>query len=103
MPEWEDLGAFMAVEDFATTAIDQQTDARFPVILDEQVMSHELGTYDINAASPSATAKAVDVVGLKKRHHLSINGVTYWLVRDPLPDGTGLAILELSRSEYDGN
>lgn len=105
-PAWDDLGAFLSLDDFAVTA-KTSGGQTFPIILEEAYFSHELGAYDLNTAEPWGTAKWADVQGLKKRALVtlsqSIAGVQtfsqpYWLVHDPEPDGTGMAVLRLSRT-----
>lgn len=102
-PVWDDLDDFLSLDDFAITATPDGGQT-FPLIVEEQYFSAELGTYDMNTSDPWATAKASDVVGLKKRSRLAIkqNSALYgvfWLTHDPEPDGTGMATLRLSRSQ----
>ncbi|GAB6853013.1 head-tail joining protein [Asaia astilbis] len=103
VPAWDDLDSFLSLDDFAVTATPDGGQA-FALIVEEQYFSAELGTYDMNTSDPWATAKASDVVGLKKRSRLTIkqNSLPYgvfWLTHDPKPDGTGMATLRLSRSQ----
>lgn len=93
---WEDLDVYLS--DFAFMATVGKSGATFPVILEEQAMSHDLGTYDLNIAAPTVTAKESDVKDLVKNDTLTIGGVKYWLTESPHLDGTGFAIVELGRS-----
>lgn len=102
-PAWDDLDAFVSTDDFAVTAT-PETGKPFAIILEEQFFSAELGTYDMATASPWGTSKASDVALLKKRDRIALTqgGVPcgiFWLRHDPEPDGTGMAILRLSRSQ----
>lgn len=101
-PKWDNLDVFVDLDDFAFTAT-RDDGGTFPVILEEQYLSRELGTYDVDytveVGNPWITARARDLVGLKKRTRLKIDGVQYWLTHDPQPDGTGMATAKLSRSD----
>lgn len=105
-PAWDDLDAFLSTDDFAVTAAPENGPS-FSLIIEEQYFSAELGTYDMNTASPWGTAKASDVASLKKRDRITLTQAVggqpvpcgvFWLTHDPEPDGTGMAVLRLSRS-----
>ena len=100
-PAWERLDDFLRVEDFAVLAVFQPAGgvARAPVavIFDEPFLNAELGEYDLNTGVPRATCKEADVAGLKKHDGCLIGGMRFLLDHDPQPDGTGMAVVLLSR------
>jgi hypothetical protein len=65
--DWEDLDAFLDLEEFAASVT--------------------LGL----------TCKAADVTDVRRRDTVTINGETMDVMTDPQPDGTGLAVLALAR------
>lgn len=101
----EDLDGFFDLAEFAVEGV---VDGRvFPVIFDNPRELIALGEVGIDSEIPQATAKAVDVSGIFEGDGISIrkvdpNGVRitlgdFTLSRDPLDDGTGLAVIQLSK------
>lgn len=93
--EFDDLDAFLG--DFA---LDASAAGRppFRLIVEEQYMSKDLGTFDATLASPWGAAKSTAVAGMKKRDTLIVGRIRFWLTDDPQPDGTGFSVVNLSRS-----
>ena len=100
-PAWEDLSAFLSVDDFATlasfTTKSGQTIPGVPGIFDDPTMNVESGEYDMASSQPRFTCAYAPVAALKKNDECVIDGVTYLLDHDPHPDGTGMAVLMMSR------
>lgn len=100
-PAWEDLSAFLDTGDFAVLATFTRAGGQVipdvPGIFDEAVMNAEAGEYDVAAGMPRFTCAHAPVAGLKKNDAAVIGGVAYLLDHDPHADGTGMAVLALSR------
>ena len=98
-PTWENLDDFLQTEDFATVATFTTASGKRGVtgIFDEPTFNAETGEYDMASAAPRFTCKAADVDGVKRNDACVIAGVSYAVDHDPHPDGTGLAVVELSR------
>ena len=98
---WEDLDQFFDPSEFGDTLVMTSgagIGRHIDGIFDEVAVTAEAGEFRMaTAADPEFICKASDVAGLKKHDIGTIGGVEYELDRDPLPDGTGLAILHLSR------
>lgn len=99
--QWEDLDQFLDIADFGDVLVVTSgagTGRNIEGIFDEIAVTAELSEFRMaTAPDPEFTCKAVDVVGMKKHDTGTIGGVEYFLDADPLPDGTGLAMLKLSR------
>ncbi len=111
-PAWEDLTAFLSTDDFAILATFTRANGQVipdvPGIFDEAVMNVEAGEYDMAAGSPRFTCAHAPVAALKKNDAATVYqvdargakvlpGVAYLLDHDPHPDGTGMALLQLSQ------
>jgi hypothetical protein len=100
-PAWENLADFLSTDDFAVlatfTRAGGQVIADVPGIFDDPVMNVEAGEYDVAASMPRFTCAHARVAMLKKNDATTIDGVAYLLDHDPYPDGTGMAVLQLSR------
>jgi hypothetical protein len=106
---WEDLDQFIDPADFGDVlvvtsgaAVGRETrpgSGGIEGIFDEVAVTAELSEFrTATAPDPEFACKAVDVVGMKKHDTGTIGGVEYFLDADPLPDGTGMAVLKLSRA-----
>lgn len=102
-PAWEDLDAFLSLDDFGVPAVfipDKGEGAPrdpVPVIFDEPYFNADLGEYDMSTGEPRVTGKEVDFAGLKKFDVCIVADVRFTLDHDPKPDGTGMAIITMSR------
>lgn len=100
-PAWEDLSVFTDPDDFGVlvtfTRAGGQVIPSVPGIFDDPAMNAETGEYDIALSQPRFTCAYAPVATLKKNDAAVIDGVAYLLDHDPHPDGTGMAILTLSR------
>lgn len=99
--QWEDLDQFLDPADFGdvlTVTTGAGAGRQIAGIFDEVAVDAETGEFSMaTAADPTFACKASDVVGMKKHDEGTIAGVTYELTSDPLPDGTGMAVLNLGR------
>lgn len=100
-PAWEDLSVFTDPDDFGSLATFTRASGQVipdvPGIFDEAVMNVEAGEYDMAAGMPRFTCAYAPVALLKKNDAALIGGIAYLLDHDPHPDGTGMAVLNLSR------
>lgn len=65
-------------------------------IFDNAYFLQEIGDMDIDNTQPRLTCVAADVTRVKKEDSAEIDGVIYDVLRDPQPDGTGMAVVLLS-------
>ena len=99
-PAWEDLEDFLSVDDFATVARFTTVSGERAVtgIFDEPYFNAETGEYDLATGEPRFTCKESDVIGVRRNDACIVNGVPYSVDHDPYPDGTGMAVVKLSRA-----
>jgi hypothetical protein len=98
-PAWDDLDAFLAVDEFAVKATVRLQDggARMvPGIFDDPYLNAQLGEYESDTTRPRFTCKEADVIGVLRGDLVDINGRTYDVLSSPQPDGTGMALLDLA-------
>jgi len=100
-PAWENLDDFLSTDDFAVLATFTRAGGQVipdvPGIFDDPVMNADTGEYDVAASMPRFTCAHARVAMLKKNDAATIGGVAYLLDHDPHADGTGMAVLQLSR------
>ncbi|UWS06397.1 head-tail joining protein [Phaeobacter inhibens] len=99
-PAWDDLDAFLQVDDFAIKATVTPRGGvprQIKGVFDEPYFNAQLGEYEVDATQPRLTCKAADVVDLRERDQVTINGQNYYLLSNPQEDGTGMAVLALAR------
>ncbi|AFO91535.1 head-tail joining protein [Phaeobacter inhibens] len=99
-PAWDDLDAFLQVDDFAIEATVTPRGGvprQIKGVFDEPYFNAQLGEYEVDATQPRLTCKAADVVDLRERDQVTINGQNYYLLSNPQEDGTGMAVLALAR------
>ncbi|MFV1534856.1 head-tail joining protein [Phaeobacter sp. JH209B] len=99
-PAWDDLDAFLQVDDFAVKATVTPRGGvprQIKGVFDEPYFNTQLGEYEADATQPRFTCKAVDVVDLQDKAEVEINGQPYFLLTNPQEDGTGMAVLQLAR------
>lgn len=101
-PAWDNLDEFLDPDDFAVVAEfrgDRGQGSPFTVnvVFDEPFMDAQLGEYLMDAPRPRVTCKAADVASLKRHDTAVINGIAFALQHDPMPDGNGMAVVELYR------
>jgi hypothetical protein len=98
--DWEDLDAFLDLEEFAasvTLGLQDGGSRELIGIFDDPYLNAELGEYELDTTRPRLTCKAADVTDVRRRDTVTINGETMDVMTDPQPDGTGLAVLALAR------
>ena len=66
-------------------------------IFDNAYFLQEIGDIDIDNTQPRLNCVLSDIERVKKEDSVEINGVIYDVVRDPQPDGTGMALLILAK------
>jgi len=99
-PAWDDLDAFLQVDDFALEAMVTPrggVSRQIRGVFDEPYFNAELGEYEVDATQPRLTCKAGDVADLRDRDQVTIKGQDYYLLSNPQEDGTGMAVLALAR------
>ncbi|WP_151982350.1 head-tail joining protein [Acinetobacter guerrae] len=101
-PSWENLDVFLqgdAVGGFAvqaTVTLRRTGEERVITgIFDEPYLNAQLGEYEVDDAQPRFTCKEVDVVGIRAKDILRLNGREFYVMSYPQQDGTGLCILKL--------
>lgn len=92
---WDELEVFLDDFAFPATVSGGRT---FPAIIDEEYEREGMGGFVMTTAQPTLVARETDLKGLKKQARITVQGVNYWLVDDPRPDGTGMSTAPLSRS-----
>lgn len=66
-------------------------------IFDNAYFLQEIGDMDIDNTQPRLTCVEADIVRVKKEDSVEINGAKYDVTKDPQPDGTGMAVVVLSK------
>lgn len=95
-PAWDDLDAFLQVDDFALEAMVTPrggVSRQIRGVFDEPYFNAQLGEYEVDATQPRLTCKAADVADLAEQDQVQIGGKTYYLLTAPQDDGTGFAVL----------
>lgn len=103
-PEWENLGDFFNLSDFALSVeFLPSSGASFFVnaIFDNMYMDTDLGEYDAEMNAPRLTCKAEDVESVLRGDRVVVDGVTYDIMTGPQTDGTGLAVIKLGEQPAD--
>lgn len=104
-PQWEDLDAFLQLDDFAVPAvITRQVGAPLPVVVifDDPNVNADLGdAYTRDDVRPTANGKETAMPGVKRGDTITITfpagAQTFDILAAPMPDGTGMAKLALAR------
>ncbi|WP_334061741.1 head-tail joining protein [Limimaricola cinnabarinus] len=99
-PAWDDLGAFLQPDEFATVAtVTPQGGVSRSVtgIFDEAFLDTAIGEYDLDTTRPRFTGREADLAGLGRGDVAVIDGATFVVLTSPQTDGTGMAVLELAR------
>ena len=94
MPQhaWEDLDAFLQVDEFATWV----TERRIRGIFDDPYLNAELGEYELDSTRPRLTCRWDDVRDVTRGDVVEIDGTAYDVVTNAQPDGTGMGLLALA-------
>lgn len=98
-PAWEDLDAFLSLDDFAVNAIiTLQSGATRTVrcIFDDPYLNAELGEYEMDSSRPRITCKESDVLDVRRGDTVNIDARIYDVLTSAQPDGTGMAMLEMA-------
>lgn len=101
-PAWEDLDAFLNVDEFAvlaTVRLQGGTTRAVRGIFDDPYLNAQLGEYELDTVRPRLTCKESDLVGVLRGDEVEIDGKVYDVLSTPNPDGTGMAILEMARQQ----
>ena len=96
---WEDLDAFLQVDEFATWATVRLQDGgerRIRGIFDDPYLNAELGEYELDSTRPRLTCRWDDVRDVTRGDVVEIDGTTYDVVTNAQPDGTGMGLLALA-------
>lgn len=104
-PAWENLDAFLQVDEFAVTAtITLAGGAVRSVngIFDDPYLDAQLGEYRLDTSSPRLQASEAKLAGVQRGDAVVIDGVDYLALAVPKSDGTGMATLELVKQEAGG-
>jgi hypothetical protein len=99
-PAWDNLDEFLDTDDFAVTATVTPRSGQpreVPGIYDDPYRQAQLADTYQDTTKPKFTAKASDLVGIKRGDGITIPGQgAFGILTEPQPDGTGLAVLELA-------
>lgn len=98
---WEDLDAFLSVDDFAVDAVlslQGGETRQIRVIYDDPYLNAELGEYSADTSDPRANGKMADFQGASRGDTLTITstGQVFDVLTNPQPDGSGWAVLSLA-------
>lgn len=99
-PDWENLDAFLSLDDFAVRArlfLTAGIEKEISVIFDEAFLDTLVGEYALETSQPRIMAKEADVLGLRRGDQVEIAGIRYDVMRGPQEDGVGMATVVLSR------
>lgn len=66
-------------------------------IFDNAYFLQEIGDMDLDNTQPRLTCVMEDIVKVKKEDTVEIDNILYDITKDPQPDGTGMAVIVLSR------
>lgn len=66
-------------------------------IFDNAYFLQEIGDMDLDNTQPRLTCVMEDIAKVKKENTVEIDNVLYDVIKDPQPDGTGMAVIVLSR------
>lgn len=99
MPAWDDLTAFIDGDDFAVEAFIAQAGVTRRVlgIFDNPYLAAEANGYKMDSEEVTLTAIETTLAGIKRGATCSVEGTTYAVLDAPKPDGTGMAVLRLSK------
>lgn len=103
-PFWEDLGEFLDTDEFAVPAVISLRaggQVSLPVIFDDPYVQAGLGDALVrDDVRPRATCREALVVNVRRGDTITVNFPngprTYDILTAAQPDGTGMAVLELS-------
>lgn len=98
-PAWEDLDAFLNVDEFAVTAtvtLHDGTTKAVRGIFDDPYLNAQLGEYEADSSRPRLTCKEADVALVRRGDTVEIDGRVYDVLTSAQPDGTGMALLEMA-------
>lgn len=101
-PAWEDLDAFLNVDEFAITAtvsLQDGTTRAVRGIFDDPYLNAELGEYELDTNRPRLNCKESDVLGVARGDVVEIDGQAYDVLSAPHSDGAGMAMLEMARQQ----
>lgn len=96
---WDDLGAFVALNDFAVPVLAELQDGTtrtFPGIFDDPYLNAQIGEYEADTSRPRITCRHADVVGITRGDVVTVDGRKFDVLSSPQGDGTGMALLEMA-------
>jgi hypothetical protein len=101
-PSWENLDAFLSLDEFAVTAIiwvSEGVSREAVGIFDDPYLDSQLGEYRLDTSSPRFQSRASSLVGIERGNRITIEGAEYLALGVPKSDGTGMATVELVKQE----
>lgn len=98
-PAWDDLSEFVDADDFAVPVVVTQAGSirRFSGIFDDPYLDAQVGEYAMDSSEPRVTAKEADMIGIRRGAICIVAGKSWAVLDAPKPDGTGMAVLKLSK------
>lgn len=98
-PAWDNLNEFIDTDDFAVSATIVQGGVTRLVkcIFDDPYLDAQVGEYHLDSSEPRITAKESDLVGIRRGAVCTVAGKTWAVLDAPKQDGTGMAVLKLSK------
>lgn len=104
-PVWENLDDFLDLDTnggFAFPAVIQFRDApskTVSVIFDDPYFDAQVGEYVADTSSPRITGKESDLGRIRRGDTITIAGETFIATASAEPDGTGTAVVHMTRQD----
>lgn len=104
-PAWENLDDFLDLDTdggFAFSAVIQfrdNTSKTVSVIFDDPYFDAQIGEYAADTSSPRITGKESDLGRVRRGDTITIAGETFLATASAEPDGTGTAVVHMTRQD----
>jgi hypothetical protein len=100
-PAWENLDAFLSLDDFAVQALlmfRDGTSITAAVIFDDPFLDTMIGEYSLETTQPRILGKDCDIGRLRKGDRVIIDGREYDVLGGPQEDGAGMSTAPLGKA-----
>lgn len=104
-PAWENLDDFLDLDTnggFAFPAVIKfrdTTSKTVSVIFDDPYFDAQVGEYVADTSSPRITGKEIDLGRIRRGDTITIAGETFIATASAEPDGTGTAVVHMTRQD----